>query len=253
MCDTDDGGEDSEPVIKFLCDPKIEGAAEPPQPAQKVMPDYFSELDFMQPDEQLSEARPVRNCMSFLDGLSLGWVLTLPADLGWEYTEDGRFHWECKLSWDNYIEFHKPEQLGNFPHDGPIIKFNNPWKIETPSGYSTLFTQPFNRPEDRFQVFTGVVETDEYGQQVNMPAAWQTEPGTEGVIPRGTPFAQVIPYSRDGYIREAEHRTMTEEEAREVQNYDQRVNAETGYYRKHVWAPDKSTTLREADEPGGDS
>src|SRR5690606_739326 len=78
-----------------------------------------------------------------------------------------------------------------------LIKFISFWTIEAPPGYSLLFTHPFNRPDLPFVTLTGLVDCDRYVDQfIHFPAAW-VDDGFSGVLPKGTPVAQVIPVPRD--------------------------------------------------------
>jgi hypothetical protein len=51
-----------------------------------------------------------------------------------------------------------------------------------------------------FQTFSGVVDTDSYTMPVNFPFLLRKD--FEGVIPKGTPIAQVIPIRRDSWTSE---------------------------------------------------
>ena len=60
-----------------------------------------------------------------------------------------------------------------------------------------LFTQPMHRPSP-FTILDGVVDTDQYDSPVNFPFVlndWKFE----GLIPAGTPMAQVIPFKRESW------------------------------------------------------
>ena len=74
-------------------------------------------------------------------------------------------------------------------------KWTVPWSIETPKGFSLLFTHPLNRMELPFVTMSGIVDTDEYECPVNLP--FLIREGFMGVIPKGTPIAQVIPIKRE--------------------------------------------------------
>jgi hypothetical protein len=73
----------------------------------------------------------------------------------------------------------------------------NPWSIKTEPGYSTLFVPPFHR-ESIFTILPGVVDTDQYSAAVNFPFVLN-DWGFEGMIPAGTPMAQVIPFKRESW------------------------------------------------------
>ena len=65
---------------------------------------------------------------------------------------------------------------------------------------SCLFVQPFHR-ESKFTIFPGIVDTDTYSAQVNFPFV-MNDNQWEGLIPAGTPIAQVIPFKRDSFKME---------------------------------------------------
>jgi hypothetical protein len=99
----------------------------------------------------------------------------------------------------NLISFHPIDQAPEYPNVKPHAypKWNNPWSIKTPKGYSTLFVQPMHR-ESMFTILPGIVDTDTYTAPVNFPMVIN-DPDFEGLIPKGTPIAQVIPFKRDDW------------------------------------------------------
>jgi hypothetical protein len=109
-------------------------------------------------------------------------------------------------SWFNPIEFHPHQQLGEYPNSEkkPVLadypKWMNAWSIKTPPGYSCLFTQPFHR-NSVFTILDGVVDTDTYTAPVHFPFTFN-DWGFEGLIPAGTPIAQVIPFKRESWEME---------------------------------------------------
>jgi hypothetical protein len=88
------------------------------------------------------------------------------------------------------------------PHgyDPQPFKFRNDWAIETPKGYSALFVHPLNRGDLPFYTLSGVVDTDDYNVPVNFPFLIRAD--FEGIIPAGTPIAQVIPIKRESWGHE---------------------------------------------------
>ena len=107
--------------------------------------------------------------------------------------------------WPSYglVQFHPVEQAPNHPRrndlqdGGSYPKWINPWAIKTPPGYSVLFVQPMHRPSP-FTILEGTVDTDQYTAPVNFPFTlndWKFE----GLIPAGTPMAQVIPFKRESW------------------------------------------------------
>jgi hypothetical protein len=53
-----------------------------------------------------------------------------------------------------------------------------------------------------FTILPGVVDTDQYKAPVNFPFVLNEADKFEGLIPAGTPMAQVIPFKRDSWQME---------------------------------------------------
>ena len=137
--------------------------------------------------------------MPVFDAITTGYIIESPADV-WVSIRDGQQYFE----WSSLalISFHPIEQAPLHPDRKPhsYPKWNNPWSIKTPRGYSTLFVQPFHR-ESVFTILPGIVDTDQYFAPVNFPFVIN-DPQFEGLIPAGTPIAQVIPFKRDSWKME---------------------------------------------------
>lgn len=146
----------------------------------------------------------VKKCMPFLDAMTLGYTIPLWSDVAYKTTEDN-----VELSWrdsifDNSSLFdnHAGEQIEGSPfYDVSCfgknpMKFKNPWIIKTEPGISCLFTAPLNQVQDLFHILTGVVDTDEYFNEINFPFIW-LKSNTSGILKQGMPLVQVIPFKRD--------------------------------------------------------
>lgn len=174
---------------------------EKPVPASKMIPDWYKEIDsYVQgkrkPDGNGSTSATIKRCMPVFDAITAGYIIRLPADVYVSIKDDVQhFEWADF----NLVKFHPLEQAPNHPSHNRYAypKWINPWSIKTPKGYSTLFLQPFHR-ESIFTIFPGVVDTDTYTAPVNFPFVIN-DPEFEGLIPKGTPIVQVIPFKRDSW------------------------------------------------------
>ena len=110
-------------------------------------------------------------------------------------------------TWSNFaaIQFHPIIQAELHPAQNgfPYPKWINPFAIKTPPGYSVMFMPPMHNPNGIFTILPGIVDTDTYAAPVNFPFVLDN-PKWEGVIPAGTPMAQVIPFKRDSWTMKAE-------------------------------------------------
>ena len=120
----------------------------------------------------------------------------------------------------------------------PPMKFHNYWTIETPPGWSCLFIPPINRPDQRFEIASGVVDTDQYKTLIHFPFFATVGDGVY-VIEKGTPIAQVIPFRRDSSAlsMQSDIRSESAIEALEREKLRRVTNADVGWYRQNARAP----------------
>ena len=181
---------------------------EKPQPASKFIPDWYKNLESYydekkKPDGNGGTTATAKRCMPLFDVVTAGYIITLPADVWVSLKEkDGEtLQW---FEWSSFdlISFHPVRQAPEHPlrNNYPYPKWMNPWSIKTPKGYSCLFTQPFHR-ESYFKILDGIVDTDLYTSPVNFPMVIN-DSKFEGLIPKGTPIAQVIPFKRESWTME---------------------------------------------------
>jgi hypothetical protein len=177
-----------------------------PIPAIKEIPQWYKDTDsytsgIKKPNGNAHTSGTIKRCIPVLDAMTAGYILPLPADIYVSMKEvDGEItQW---FEWANFdlIAFHPVEQAPLHPErkNYPFAKFNNPWSIRTPSGYSCLFVQPFHR-DAPFTILPGIVDTDTYSAQVNFPMVIN-DPNFEGLIPKGIPMVQVIPFKRESWV-----------------------------------------------------
>lgn len=208
----------------------------PPEPAYKNVPDWYKDMASYMSGEKIPDGKgnttgTIKRCMPVFDAINTGYIIKSPVDVyvsqkKIEYKNKEHFEKtgedlllteeeieEKKLlktvpyyEWANFdiIQFHPVEQAPNHPnrngHQGSYPKWINPWAIQTPPGYSVAFVQPWHR-ESVFTILPGVVDTDQYSAAVNFPFVLN-DVNFEGLIPAGTPIAQVIPFKREEWKME---------------------------------------------------
>jgi hypothetical protein len=142
----------------------------------------------------------LKNCQPFIDAFTSGYMLKLPAAIMvWKDPEGNpRIKWSTKV---DVLDSQDNRVLGKFEtpagcHD-QFFRWQNTWVVETPSGYSSLFTHPLNRFDLPFVTLSAVIDTDLHPNAVVVPFFIKKD--FEGVIEEGTPIAQVIPFKRDNW------------------------------------------------------
>jgi len=231
-----------------------------PVPATKTVPKWYKDL------EHTTKERTAKGCLPFMDALTAGYILKLTYDLEVNHgvvnkdgkriseTRAGNPHREDPYLLSkhraevppNHVEGHHPRQIKGSPllkkngHDTALLlKFKNPFRIFTPPGYSTLFVSPLNNPDDRFQIVSGVVDTDEWHDEINFPFIVNGDKYKvlETIITKGTPIAQCIPFKRDDWESKVEELIPYENE----KTIHSMMLHTWKYYRNKFWKRKKCT------------
>ena len=147
-----------------------------------------------------SIGKTFKNCSSFLDSFLLGYVVTLPFDLTIEQGEFGPI-----LRWttteplagtrDSVANSAIPIPQG---YSSTHFVWSFPASLEIPKGYSALLTHPLNRHDLPFLTLSGVVD-GEFTIYSGGLIPFFVSSSFEGIVPQGTPIAQVIPFKRDSW------------------------------------------------------
>jgi hypothetical protein len=204
--------------IKFLATHKhVMEVREKPIPAQNLIPEWwkkmspYSSLDgkfHLNPNPTVT----AKKCFPLLDAISSGYIVKLWADL--LVTEDPLGNKIIK--WNT-----SEEVVESWPHDQSngyeipegfsktVFKYLHGWIIQTPKNYSCLITHPIGYPNMPIKTLTGIVDTDSLKTLANSPFVVRED--FKGIIEKGTPMFQIIPFKRD--VWESEYSVMGLEES----------------------------------------
>jgi hypothetical protein len=194
------------PMNKFT-----EVALDSPMPSAQSIPEWYKKIPLLIEgyDEvtlhdfnSKASTLTVKGCTPFLDALTTGYMAVLPSDLEVKKTNDGELFFNWRVEGD-LVSLHTKDQHPGLPNiidsQDSIIKFTFSFRIKTPKGYSVLFTHPLNRHDLPFRTFSGIVDTDEYPQEVQFPFQLNKEITEPIIIEKGTPICQIIPFKRDNW------------------------------------------------------
>ena len=183
------------------------------EPASNCLPEWYKKIPIkvypekpnsLFGDNQVHVNMTVKSCVPFLDVMTTGYIIKTAVEVEINKTNEGiEMRWRTK---DELVTTHELSQIQNVP-DKPdtyrdVFKYMFPYHLETPSGYSCLITQPFNRPELPFRVYDGLVDTDNYPAPINFPFQIAHNKNASFLVPEGTPLAQIIPFKREAWERE---------------------------------------------------
>ena len=111
----------------------------------------------------------------------------------------------------------------------PIFIWLSKVSIQLPKGYSALIMHPLNRYDLPFITLGGIVDADHTISNTNIP--FFLKKGFEGIIERGTPIAQIIPFKRENWISQKDKDLF-------INNYtymkESRLHV-TSLYKKKYW------------------
>lgn len=216
-----------------------------PYPATGAIPDWYKDLEpwvkNMEGARSYSPekiAQTGKRCLPLFDAMTAGYIIPLAFDLYVGRDEKG----EKRYSWPNAdhmtnmrmgLEFHPHAQMHTFKKAksySAIPKISSPWAISTPPGYSVLVIPPLNRDDSPIEIFSGVMDTDLFNSSGSFPFLL-SDPNFVGIIPAGTPFAQVIPFKRNDF----KLRIGNEKDFQKIKNSDGIVGRSfRDAYRKHM-------------------
>jgi len=222
-------------------------SASRPGPAVKTLPDWYTNAEWFVQDPATGKPAEAPNgggrmptwkaCPAVLDIMSTGYVYKTPCDI--EFSEDaaGNIHGKVlDAQHRNFLQ--ERDAMPQFPHPlGYYVKhfaWWADWAVELPEGYSALYTHPLNRYELPFLTTSGIVDNDKVHLPGTMPFFWLK--GVRGILPAGTPYAQIIPFKREHWESEIDV-SLSEEQikAKKRANLAKYRQPDGGVYQREVW------------------
>lgn len=226
-------------MIRARCHPALADLLPEPVAAARALPGWLREMpgEVTAPTLDGAPVRTLKHCPPLIDAMSAGILIPLATDLTIR-DQEVSWDWDPPVLTDARISrapigLHVPEQATGAPFRlaaNAVLKFLNFWTLEAPSGWSLLFTHPVNREDLPFRSLSGIVDCDLFKDgYVHFPALW-TDPDFEGVLPRGTPVAQVLAIPRDAPALDIG--TMSDEQIARNRDTQTALATEHGVYRK---------------------
>lgn len=184
-----------------------------PVPAKTIIPNWYKNIKPYSNEDKnfyfdhtigMITNITVKKCVPVMDVITSGYLITTYCDIEVRKDFDGSpaFVWPIPTKGFDIIAFHDSKQAIGHPSSNTprIPKFKNIWGIQTPPGYSCLFMPPAHH-DTPFNILPGIVDTDKFVAAVEFPFVFKDK-DFSGLIPRGTPVAQVIPFKRDSWESE---------------------------------------------------
>jgi hypothetical protein len=180
-----------------------------PYPAVKQLPEWFTKSsphygseNFPDDGKLYFRNREANNtykkCVPLLDSLSAGYIIPLWADVKVEQNNGfPEIYWKTKIDIFSLHGQSSKEIPAPTGYQQVVYKYHNCWIPQTPKGYSCLIISPLGYNDLIFKAVPAIVDTDSSTLQLIFPM-WVKE-GFEGIVEKGTPMVQIIPFKRDNW------------------------------------------------------
>jgi len=199
-----------------------------PKPAKNFIPDWWKDQEFLIKDsDNVFGDLSFKACVPFLDSLTNGYMVYTSQDI------------LVKIENKNPSMFWKTtprpvlvrNQKENLPvpigHYETHFAWDLPYGYQLPKGYSILITHPLNRFDLPFTTVSGIIDDSvPWGGRFTF---WLKK-DFEGVIPKGTPIAQIIPIKRDSWKSERADNLIEYAKIK----YHKKSSVFSGYYKKII-------------------
>lgn len=218
-----------------------------PLPALKTIPEWYRNADRFAVNPMTQKPWELPNgggkiptwkaCPAVYDIMGSGYMYRTPCDI--EFYEDASGQIQAKvldIKNKDFIQDRTPMPQFEHPrgyHEKHFAWWAD-WAVELPEGYSALYSQPFNRFELPFLTTSGIIDNDKVHLPGTMP--FFIAKGFTGVVPAGTPYAQILPFKRENW--EAEVVTQfspAEMMAKNQENSSIYRLPDGGVYQREVW------------------
>jgi hypothetical protein len=197
----------------------IENSVPMPKPTKLYIPDWYKDSpSFFDYDSnnyvnKISfssygiASTTMKMCMPFLDTFSFGYIQETWCDIFIENKNNKiTYHYSYNVDSQFPIMQERPlELLGKIPvptgfKKDMFFNWSRVWSPILPKGYSAIITHPLNRDDLPFRCQSGIVDFDNYFSPGKV--GFFLKEGFVGLIPKGTPMYQIIPFKRDSWKTE---------------------------------------------------
>jgi hypothetical protein len=204
------------------------GIGPDPVPSKTTIPQWYKDISLYNSSNSLADVKvanygngidgsaiSLKVCSPTFDAFSSGYQFVMPEDILIEINDKGvpEISWESESFTINrmpMVEFPIP------PFYHPIaFSFRMMFGVSTPPGTSVLVAHPFNRVDLPFYVPTAIVDSDKKFPPADIRFVIKRD--FEGVIKKGTPIFQILPFTRESWEMEIDN-SITDEKMWEHEN-----------------------------------
>lgn len=215
-----------------------------PIPSVKTLPEWYKGADryAKQPDGKFYQD-PImggkiptwKACPAIYDVMGSGYLYRTPSDIEFAVVNNKITATVLDSRYDFFL--HQRDEMPDFEHPYGYHKNHfawwPDWSVRVPEGYSILYTQPLMRYELPFLTTSGIIDNDKVHLPGTMPFFIRKD--WEGILPAGTPFAQLLPFKREDWSSDIEVPSPLEMHKMRTVNTSKFRVKDGGVYLKDVW------------------
>lgn len=188
---------------------EVEYSVNPPELAKNNVPNWYKEIkSFYRQKPVWNENNEIVNknikmCHPFFDAMTYGYIQKTWCDIYIEIQKENVF-----IRYSDGPEIFQIRNHLNIPNNNdyyPVeLAWKQPWIPKTESGHSVLICSPINNYESPFETTAGIIDSDKFYRQPFGNIPFYIKNKYSGLIPKGTPMYQIIPFKRQQYNRKIE-------------------------------------------------
>lgn len=183
-----------------------------PTPVSVQIPEWYKNQPAVMDNvkEPINGSFPltVKKCQAIFDAMTSGYILKTPCDIFIDTTKEiASIQVPQKLNFVEHVLLsgHPADQVSHLPFDHEqyvpnILRIHPLWLVGTEPGYSTLFTAPMHSEVSPITAVSAIVDTDAFYSDGHL--SFYLKKGFNGIIKRGTPMVQIIPFKREDWTHE---------------------------------------------------
>lgn len=207
-----------------------------PVPAKSIIPKWYKNMPQYESEKidivDGAVNGTVKKCVPTLDAITAGYLALLWSDVLISQTVDGPL-----IKWKTSSPVFGLH--GNMSRDIPpppgysniVFKFFSRMRIKTPPGYSTIVISPMGNNDSIFRALPAIIDTDKNIVDLSFPVWIKND--FDGVVEKGTPMVQLIPFKRESWISNFSY----------IEQEDFDIEADKGFnsiiknnYIKNIWS-----------------
>jgi hypothetical protein len=173
-----------------------------------------------------------KKCTPMLDMITAGYIFTLWADVQVRLiNNEQRITWRVSQNVFTLQGTHTHNIPTPIGYGKNVFKYSNGWIPKTPKGYSVFVTSPVAFQDSPIRAIPAIIDSDKSNFEVAFPV-W-LKSNFEGVIPKGTPMAQVIPFKRENWESSFDSYKENEYQMEEDKGFNSTL---INHYVKNIWS-----------------